>query len=309
MNSKRPLALTAALVSALTSLVAVVLLSQQDRPGILRDMPITLAALACGVAVVASLGAVLVIARTSQRRKPLRPDPSSLYRAAVEMAWADEELSEAESRRLARVESELGLGRDRAGEIELEIIGRTKREVPPPNDRVAPAAHYRTAVEMAWADGKLNEAEKKQLGELELNLQVAGGQAEEIERKIMGATRDELSLPDEVEDDPEHPPPTDERWMDLVEECVGVVKDLDRHMGSFDPARREVADHVILSLAEGLERTGVDLILDDEVFDSRRHKLVEAKSQAASGAAIAETLSPGFAVGRRVLLKARVRVE
>jgi hypothetical protein len=321
MNHKSPLAVFAVLVSALTSLVAIVLLSQQDRSGILRDLPITLATLACGVAAVASLGAVLIIARTHQQRRPTTPDklpspePSLRYRAAVEMAWADEKLSETESRRLHQLQAELGLDQYRAMEIERQIMGRTKEdpspEEPPesPPYPVDPTAHYRAAVEMAWADGKLNEAEMQQLSEMELDLQVTGGRAEEIEREIMGGTREERVSPDDGEDKPEEPPRADGQWMELVEECVGVVKDLDRHMGGFDPARQEVADHVILSLAEGLERTGVDLISDEEVFDSKRHESVEAKSGTAPGATIAETLSPGFAVGRRVLRKAQVRVE
>jgi len=224
------------------------------------------------------------------------------------MAWADGKLSEAERKRLGRLEDELGLGQDRARAVEREIMGRVKEEVIAPEEpeetvvyRVDPAAHYRAAVEMAWADGKLNEAEKEQLGELELDLRVAGGRAEEIERAVMGGTREELVSWD--------PPPADEQWMDLVEECVGVVKDLNRHMNGFDSARQELADHVILSLAEGLERTGVELISDDEIFDSKRHEPANATSRVAPGTPIAEILSPGFAVGRRVLRRAQVRVE
>jgi hypothetical protein len=241
MTNRLTPALFAALVSALTSLVAFVLLWQQNKPGILRDLPITLASLACGVAALASLGVMLIVVRTSRQRK---------------------------------------------------VPGASR------SDR---SLRYRTAVEMAWADGKLNEAEKEQLGALELDLRVAGGRAEEIERAVMDGTREELVSWD--------PPPADEQWMDLVEECVGVVKDLDRHMNGFDSARQELADHVILSLAEGLERTGVELISDDEIFDSKRHEPANATARVAPGTPIAEILSPGFAVGRRVLRRAQVRVE
>jgi hypothetical protein len=329
MTSKSPPALFAVLVSTLTSLVALMILWLQDTPGFLRDLPIMLATLACGVAVIASLGAALIIARTSQQPILRTPDPSLRYRDAVEMAWTNEKLSEAESRRLDQLGTELGLGRDQAREIELQIMGRGKEELVAPEEpllkkevstpeepretrvvyRADPAALYRAVVKMAWADRKLNEAEQEQLGDVERNLKVAGGRAEEIEREIMGGTREELVSPDDIEDDGEKYSQVDELWMDLVQECVGVVKDLDRHMGSFDPARQELADHVILGLAEGLERTGVDLILGDDDFDSKRHESVEAKSGSASGATIAETLSPGFAVGRRVLRKAQVRVE
>jgi molecular chaperone GrpE (heat shock protein) len=301
MNGKSPLALFAVLVSALTSLGALGLLLQQDRPGILRDLPITLATLACGVAVVAALGAVLIIARTSQQPEPPGPDPSPRYRAAVEMAWADEKLSEVESRRLDELEAELGLGRDRAREIELQIMGRDKEEVPPEIYPVDPAVHYRAAVEMAWADKELNEAEKKQLGELARDLRVAGGQAEEIEREIMDGTKDEIPTLS--------PPWDDQAWMKLVEQCVGIVDELDHHMTAFDPQLQELADHVILRLGEVLERSGVDVISDDIAFDSRRHRPEKAGSRTSPGATITETLSPGFAVGRRVLRRARVRVD
>jgi len=247
-----------------------------------------------------------------------KPDPSLCYRVAVEMAWTDGSLSEGESSRLDQLKAELGLSRNRAREIEREIMGNVKEEVvapePPPvrEEEVAPepppvrvvyredpAASYRAAVDMAWADRKLNEAERERLGELELGLKVARVLAEEIEREIMGSSREELVSPNGK----------DEQWMTLVEECVGLVKDLDRHMDEFDLARRDLADHVILTMAEGLERSGVDLILDDEIFDSKRHVSADAKSRTASGATIAETLSPGLAVGRRVLRKAQVRMK
>jgi|RhiMetdeSRZDD1v2_1073273.scaffolds.fasta_scaffold172429_1 hypothetical protein len=34
------------------------------------------------------------------------------------------------------------------------------------------------------------------------------------------------------------------RWLGLVEECVTLFDELDRHGASFDPQRREVAEHV-----------------------------------------------------------------
>lgn len=232
----------AASVSALASLVALVLLWQRHKPEIMGDLPIMLAMLACGVAVLASLGVMLIVLRTPRQHRvsgTSGADPSERYRLAVQMAWADGTLSRPEGERLDQLEGDLGLGRDRTGEIEREITGGTREE--------------------------------------------------------LVSTKDS--------------PPIDKPWIDLVEECVGIVKDLDRHMSGFDPARQELADHVILSLAEGLERAGVDIISDDETFDRKRHEPAEAKSRTAPGATVVETLSPGFAVGRRVLRRARVRVE
>lgn len=99
----------------------------------------------------------------------------------------------------------------------------------------------------------------------------------------------------------------DGAWIELVEECVGVVDELDRHMDSFDAPRREVAGHVVLRLEEILGRSGVEIIWTDETFDRARHK--PDVGDATAGAAVAETLSPGFAVGPRVLRRARVRLE
>jgi hypothetical protein len=101
----------------------------------------------------------------------------------------------------------------------------------------------------------------------------------------------------------------DGRWIKLVEECVEVVDELDEHVGSFDAPRREVAGHVILRLEEILGRSGVQIISNDPVFDRTRHKPDEDYATIDSGAAVRETLSPGFAVGPRVLRRARVRLE
>lgn len=95
----------------------------------------------------------------------------------------------------------------------------------------------------------------------------------------------------------------------LVEECVDVVDELDRHMASFDAPRRELADHVMLRLREALERSGVEVISDDVFFDRGRHKPAGPSARDSSGAVISEILSPGFAIGQRVLRRARVRVE
>jgi molecular chaperone GrpE (heat shock protein) len=104
-------------------------------------------------------------------------------------------------------------------------------------------------------------------------------------------------------------PLEDKRWTKLVEECVDVVDELDEHMSSFDAPRREVAGHVIVRLEEILGRSGVEIISDDATFDRVRHKPDPTNAETDNGAAIHQTLSPGFALGSRVLRRARVRVE
>jgi hypothetical protein len=111
-------------------------------------------------------------------------------------------------------------------------------------------------------------------------------------------------IPDEPPDTPENGP-----WMKLVEECVEVVDELDEHKDGFDAPRRELAEHLILRLEEVLERSGVEVITDEPVFDRARHKPIANGGAAHPGAVISETVSPGFAVGRRVLRRAQVRLE
>ena len=101
----------------------------------------------------------------------------------------------------------------------------------------------------------------------------------------------------------------DERWMKLVEECVEMVDELDEHMESFEAPRREVARHVILRLEEILGRSGVEIISNDAIFDHARHKPDADHSAFDNGATVGETLGPGFAVGPRVLRRARVRLS
>jgi molecular chaperone GrpE (heat shock protein) len=105
----------------------------------------------------------------------------------------------------------------------------------------------------------------------------------------------------------------DDSWMELVEGCVEIIDELDRHMNPLDAPRREVdgqvvADVVVIRMEELLQRSGVDVISGEPIFDPRRHQPIEASAKASPGAPISETLSPGFAVGRRVLRRARVRV-
>jgi hypothetical protein len=98
------------------------------------------------------------------------------------------------------------------------------------------------------------------------------------------------------------------RWLKLVEECVELYDQLDRNRGRFDRAGRELTDHVTYRLQEILDRCGVELIAGEMTFDYTRHQPEQTTASVAVGAPIAETLSPGFSLGRRVLRRARVRL-
>ncbi len=100
----------------------------------------------------------------------------------------------------------------------------------------------------------------------------------------------------------------DESWMKLVEQNVDLVNDLDRQKAAFDSSGKQLADYVMARLQELLERSGVETIITDRHFDRDRHQPERGGANVSPGALIAETLSPGFAVGRRVLRRARVRL-
>jgi molecular chaperone GrpE (heat shock protein) len=102
--------------------------------------------------------------------------------------------------------------------------------------------------------------------------------------------------------------PLDNRpWVQLVEECVGLFDELDRLRPDLDVACQDFADHVGCRLQEILERSGVTRIAGDPDFDRSRHQ-PHATGATRPGAPVAETLSPGFAVGRRVFRRAVVRI-
>jgi molecular chaperone GrpE (heat shock protein) len=97
-------------------------------------------------------------------------------------------------------------------------------------------------------------------------------------------------------------------WLGLVEDCVDLFDELERLHAHLDPGRQEMADHVAYRLRDILERSGLSVISDDQSFDRSRHEADPADQQVESGARIAETVSPGFAAGRRVFRRARVRL-
>lgn len=125
------------------------------------------------------------------------PAPIEQYRKAVEIAWADQGLSEAELSWLRVLESELGLREEEASRVEREIMGGLKEEVvtstmgptTAPTDGID---RYRIAVEVAWADEKLNEAEKERLNTLQEELGLGWDQAGRIEREVMGSVKEEV---------------------------------------------------------------------------------------------------------------------
>jgi molecular chaperone GrpE (heat shock protein) len=101
------------------------------------------------------------------------------------------------------------------------------------------------------------------------------------------------------EDNPDH------RIYKVAISCVLLFDELDRNLESFDQERRSLAEHVMARLGEILSAAGVQTIDGEATFDRRRHQPDKATT---TDARIAETLSPGFALGQRVLRRARVRI-
>lgn len=105
---------------------------------------------------------------------------------------------------------------------------------------------------------------------------------------------------------PPTPDKENEAWLSLVEECVGLFDELDRHAADFPLPQRQLTEHVLTRLQESLERSGVERIEGEGDFDPARHQ--SDQGLAPDDSKIAGTVSPGFRVGRRVFRRARVRV-
>lgn len=98
------------------------------------------------------------------------------------------------------------------------------------------------------------------------------------------------------------------RWLELAEDCTNLFDELDDLMPTLDAPRQEISRHVKNRLREILIRSGVEPISRDCAFDESRHQLEHSNAAVAPGTPIVAFVSPGFAVERRVLRRAVVRV-
>jgi molecular chaperone GrpE (heat shock protein) len=167
------------------------------------------------------------------------------------------------------------------------------------------------------------EATRKQLADAREQLEAAQKQQEESQEQLEAAQKQLAEIREQLERTQQElrnaleqlgkPGKrddllTDKPWIKLAQECVTLFDELDRKSASMDPRRQELAGYVCSQLEEILERSGVTIISGDLAFDESRHRPYPAVSRVADGTAIAETLSPGFVVGPRVLRRARVRL-
>lgn len=117
-----------------------------------------------------------------------------------------------------------------------------------------------------------------------------------------------LKPAEDLESTPGDDPLENKPWLNLIEECVDLYDELDRLRPSLDAASAEFADHCRCRLLEILERCGVSILAEDTAFDRSRHQAESTNESPHEGAPIEATLSPGFAVGRRVFRRARVKL-
>ncbi len=106
------------------------------------------------------------------------------YRSAVELAWRDGVLEEAELARLGQIADDLGLAADTRAEIERRVMGRRKEQV-----------FYGAAVREAWAKGTITRADADALDALVKTLNLRAQERVGIERQVVGKTIAELLKP------------------------------------------------------------------------------------------------------------------
>src|SRR5918994_3890217 len=119
-----------------------------------------------------------------------------IYREAVQWAWTDGELHSREVERLGDLANEYELSTARASAIEREAMGDTKEAILERQERAAREEErkeqYRGAVEEAWTDNKLFKADAEGLGTLASQLGLSTDTAADIERKVMGDSKEAI---------------------------------------------------------------------------------------------------------------------
>ncbi len=113
--------------------------------------------------------------------------PENQYRKAVELAGTDKKLDEIKITQLSTLANDLGLTEDQAADIEREVMGETKEAI---FSHQRAFEQYHLAMEVAWAERRLDEAKVEQLKALANELGLKEDQAADIERGVMGETKE-----------------------------------------------------------------------------------------------------------------------
>ncbi|MGH3090096.1 MAG: Hsp70 family protein, partial [Rubrobacteraceae bacterium] len=114
---------------------------------------------------------------------PARVAPSQIeqYKGAVEVV-RDKKLNKVEVDRLEAFADQLRLNMEETREVEVRVLGASKEELL--------FRRYRQAVEMVWADGKLDGVEVEWLDALAEELGVDRDQSSRAEREVMGDAKE-----------------------------------------------------------------------------------------------------------------------
>lgn len=117
---------------------------------------------------------------------PARDDRAALdqYRAAVEETVSDRRLNKVEVDRLNAFARQLDLSREQVADVERRILNSSKEE--------ALVRQYQKAVEMFWADGKLDGLEVERLDVLAEELGLSRDQISRTESRVMSATKEAI---------------------------------------------------------------------------------------------------------------------
>jgi outer membrane protein assembly factor BamD (BamD/ComL family) len=134
-----------------------------------------------------------LLATAREALEKARKEEESLrqYREGVASAWADGELDSREVERLRDLADKLNLSPSHTGDIERKVIGDTKEAILESRERAA-KERYRNAVEEAWADNHVTDANTEQLGTLARELDLSMDIVVDIEREVMGETVEEI---------------------------------------------------------------------------------------------------------------------
>jgi WD40 repeat protein/actin-like ATPase involved in cell morphogenesis len=115
---------------------------------------------------------------------PQAPTNLDQYRDAVEETVSDRKLNKVEVDRLNAFAGQLGLSREQAADVERRVLGDTKEGIL--------LQQYQRAVEMIWADEKLNGLEAEWLDALSDELGLSRDQSSHTESLIMGASKEAI---------------------------------------------------------------------------------------------------------------------
>jgi Trp operon repressor len=134
-----------------------------------------------------------LLASAHEALETARTEEESLrqYREVVEAAWADGELDSHDVERLRDLADELDLSPSHADDIERTVTGDTKEAILESQERAA-KERYRNVVEDTWADNHVSDADTEQLGALARELDLSMDTVVDIERDVMGDTKEAI---------------------------------------------------------------------------------------------------------------------